>query len=239
MLNFKNFVPLRNVNLEKTVIDGTLFTGGHFIILNNKVGQMNDGTIASFAYAVSLYSQGKKKGKHVGLGILINDIGQTCSQSVCTINAPFSKTTFVLPEEYTKVLAEFGVDHNEVLVFWEKHIRNRGKKELMKVVGKRHDIEKIENDYWLNDRGGFGKVILSRGNANDKYGTPGCPLIMGALALEQEKSGFSRSVNFYYIGNDNQTNIPNHFVIEKGSVVARKFGATIEVNNVFLMRQRI
>lgn len=239
MYSVRNFVPLQNIDLGKFVIDHTLFTGGHFLILNNEIAEMNEGTAASFEHAVELYSSGKKKGYNVGLGILINDIGQTCNQSACTVLTPFSKSTFGFPGEYKKILEKYSIDLKEIVIFWEKHIRNRGKKELMKIVGKRHDIEKVENDYWLNDRGGYGKIILTRGNTQDKYGTPACPLIMGALALEEEKNGYTSSVNFYYIGNDNQINIPNHFVIEKGKTVAKKFGATIEMNNIFLMRKRI
>ncbi len=237
-VNAKKFIPLRDVNLNNLVKDKTIFCGGHFLLDNDYFYELNSGTIESFRYAVELYNVGLEKGMKVGLGVLINNIGQTCNQTACSILQNFDKSQFKLPEEYEEILDEFGLFKKDVEIFWEKHIRNRGKKELIKHANKHPNIVQLEKDYWLSDSGSYGKIILTRGNASDKYGTPACPLIMGALAMEQEKEGYENSVSFYYIGNENQINIPNHFVIEKGSVVARRFGADIDVKNIFLMKKK-
>ena len=238
MINTNKFVPLRYVNLDTLIKDKTIYTGGHFVLVGQRAKCLNEGTLVSFQYAVDMYIDGLEQGLDVGLGILVNNIGQTCNQSVCTIKTAVNKQDFKFPKKYLEILDENNIPIKDVIIFWEKHIRNRGKKELMKRVAKQYNINKQEKDYWLMDNGIYGKIILSRGNSKDKYGTPACPLIMGALFIEQEKMGYNKSINFYYIGNDNQDNIPNHFVIEKGKVVARKFGSELEAQNIFLMQKR-
>ena len=193
---------------------------------------LNDGTINSFRKAAELYKMGKEKNYKIGLGILVNNIGDACG-SYCKAK-PFSKTDFSLPKEYTDILNGLGIGIKEVKIYWEKHIRNRGKKKFLRQAKKGDNIILAEGNYWLKDVDGYEKILLSRKKEQDKYGSPACPLIMAGLALEQERDGFGNSLNIYYIGNDNIRNIPNYFVIEKGKKVAERFGAKINVKNIYM-----
>ena len=73
---------------------------------------------------------------------------------------------------------------------------------------------------------------------NDKYGTPVCPLIMAGLNIMQEKLGFSKSINFYYIGEDNTYNIPNFFILEKGKRVNELLDCKINVKNIYFNKYK-
>jgi len=224
------------------ITDNIIITGGHFLVNDDYLSQINEGTIASFQAAAILYKKAKKMGFKVGLGILLNDIGMVCGgSSHCSINAPraLNRSSFILPYTFKEVLKEFEISENEVEIFWEKHIRNRGKKLFHKVKDTRHDLQTIEGDYYLEDKEGYGNIMLLRKMKTDKYGTPACPLIMAAYAFEQQRKNYCKSLNIYYIDQDNLSNIPNHLVIEKGRLLAKKLGITIEIQNVYFTKNEI
>jgi len=214
-----------------------LITGGHYrIFYENKsfVENLNEGTINSFKLAASLYKIAQSMGLITDLGILINDMGASCDESECeNKNFTFKRESFRLPGPYLEILEQENINVNIIKIFWEKHIRNRGKKEFLKRLKKKNsDIFREIKDFFISDQRDYGKIILTRTRVNDKYGVPACPLIMAGLNLEQNKT-YKSSINFYYIGNDNQINIPNYFVIEKGKRVSEIFGADITVNNIY------
>ena len=229
---------------EKQLCDGMIITGGHFMILENGKLNLNEGTINSFEAAVKAYKKAKDKKLKVGLGILINNMGGVCDikKKICVLNPEELKEQFELPEEYTVLLKKYDVKREEIKIYWEKSLRNLGKKELLKKIeeGKKY-IEYKEGAYWfLNPKDGR-RITLSRPNPNDKYGIPACPLIMAAFAYSKRRDGFNFSLNFYYIDTDNEDNIPNYFAIEKGRVVAEEFYDEKETNiiNIYLLKDRI
>jgi hypothetical protein len=223
------------MDFSQDIKDGCLITGGHFM-LTSAGPHLNEGTIDSFSKAVFHYAHNRHK--KAALGLLINDIGAVCSPTSCTI-APedVSKTEFRLPSEYVGILQEAGVAEKELIIFWEKHMRNRGKKALHKLLS--HNSGKIvetEEGYIYQCPTSRVNIILTRRSPNDKYGTPACPLIMSAYFLENKKLGFTSSLNFYYVGEDNELNVANHYVIEKGRFLALEFSGDLDVKNVYLFK---
>lgn len=229
---------------EKYLCNGLIITGGHFMILENGRPNLNEGTINSFEAAIKAYKLAKDKSLKVGLGILINNMGGVCDakKKVCLVNPEELKEHFELPEEYNTILKKQGINRNEVKIYWEKSLRNLGKKELLKKIeeGKKY-VEYKEEAYWFVNPKDGRRITLSRPNPNDKYGIPACPLIMAAFAYSQRRDGFNFSLNFYYIDLTNEDNIPNYFAIEKGRVVAEEFYGEKETNiiNIYLLKDRV
>jgi len=222
----------------KYLSNNCIITGGHlrvFFERENVSIDPNNGTLKSFLFSIKLYKIAKSRNIKAEPGILINDMGVSCDEEGCILpEVKFSRDEFTLPIQYLKILKKESVSPDSIKIYWEKHMRNRGKKELLKKMKKGVDRH-ILNEYkglFLNDPGGYGKIILTRPRVKDKYGTPACPLIMAGLNLEQSKE-YNSSINFYYIGNDNHANIPNYHVIEKGKRVAELFSSKIEVHNIF------
>lgn len=214
-----------------------IITGGHFRIFfedKNFTINLNDGTLKSFLLSVKLYKIAITKNLKPDLGILINDMNSSCDEEGCILpGSKFSRDGFILPVQYLKILKEEAIPVDLVIIYWEKHMRNRGKKELLKKIKKKTDnILNKPKGLFLKDSGGYEKILLTRPRANDKYGAPACPLIIAGLNIDQDKK-YNSSVNFYYIGEDNHTNIPNYFVIEKGKRVSEFLGSKIIVNNIF------
>jgi hypothetical protein len=217
--------------------DGCIITGGHFRIFfkDDIHGEhLNEGTIKSFRLAALLYSHAKENKFSAGLGLLINDMGSACDENGCEPGkVSFSRADYRLPEVYLKIMEEQKIPLSSIKIYWEKHIRNQSKKELLKRFKKTPDIFIFENTgLFISDNEKYGKIILTRTSGKDKYGVPACPLIMSGLNLEQAKT-YKRSINFYYTGDDNIENIPNYFVIEKGKRVSELFSSEIEVNNIY------
>ena len=131
------------------IIDGTIITGGHFMLTNEGTANLNLGTINSFDQAVCNFKAGKDKKIKVSLGILINNMGSVCDtkKKVCVLNPEDLKGKFTLPEEYLEILKKYGVKENEVTIYWEKSLRNKGKKELhKKIEDKEQGKEQILKD---------------------------------------------------------------------------------------------
>ncbi len=216
-----------------------VITGGHFT-LDAEGKSINPGTIGSFHRAVELYALAKEEALNPTLGILINDIGAVCTASACSTTAVISKVNFVFPETYRAVLDEFGITQEELTIFWEKHIRNRAKKLLHKrIAAADPNLFYREGEYHYKNPQLNTDIILTRKIEKDKRGTPACPLIMSAYALEHNKMGFSSSFNFYYVGEDNYKNVANHFVIEKGAFLAKCFDLNTHVKNVYIFNDKI
>ena len=118
--------------LLKALLDGieqeeTIVTGGHFMISNKE--NLNSGTIDSFNKAVQTFKLLDENGVRVKLGVFINDIGLTCSgadscslEKIKLINGP------ALPNEYAQILADNGIEEDEVVVISERFLRNRAKR---------------------------------------------------------------------------------------------------------------
>jgi|GEM_PF-2331634 len=223
--------------LLKSLLDGieqenTIVTGGHFMITNKE--NLNSGTIDSFHKSVQTFNLLVENGIQVRLGLFINDIGLTCSgtdscslEKMKLINGPS------LPNEYSKILNENGIEEDEVIIISERFLRNRAKR-IFHQVRKQTDtfVERNEGYYFVpKDRP---EIILTRKNASDKYGTPACPLIMGAYSLELKRMGYSNSINYYYVGSDNLSNIPNYLPIEKGKLLAHEMDPNIKTENIYL-----
>lgn len=227
---------------EKKLCNNMIITGGHFMILEDGKPNLNEGTINSFEATVKAYAKARDKKLRVGLGILINNMGGVCDakKKVCVVNPEELKEHFDLPEEYNKVLEKYGVKREDVKVYWEKSLRNRGKKELHKKIDAKEEyVEYKEGAYWFVNPKDGRRITLSRPNPNDKYGIPACPLIMAAFECQIQKDGFKHSLNFYYIDLENEDNIPNYFAIEKGRVVAEQFYDDVDIMNVYLLKDRI
>lgn len=101
---------------------------------------------------------------------------------------------------------------------------------------------KMQNDYIREGAEGYiyqddvndVTLMLTRRSTNDPKGTPACPLIMCAYYLEQLKQGYVHSVNYYYVADDNEMNIPNHHVIEKGVFLAKSFCSELDIKNIYM-----
>lgn len=156
---------------------------------------------------------------------MVNDISQICgSKTICSIHGKnLEREKFQLPDEYNKLLSKYQIKGEKVKIYWEKSVRNVGKKEILRQFKFNKLIKLDKNGFYVNDKELFGKIVLTRAQESDKYGVPACPLIMAALAVKQNKDGYANSVNFYYIGADNLKNIPNHYVIERGKRVLKYF----------------
>jgi hypothetical protein len=214
------------------ISDNTIICGGHFL-LSSQGPLLNEGTIHSFKLAVDTFRAAKRRYRNVRAGLLINDIGTVCSASSCSITKPMSKENFELPQAYKDILAG-----EELTIFWEKHMRNRGKKQLAKELSKNNPHVAAEDGGYVFKKDGV-SLLMTRSIPGDIHGTPACPLIMAALALEQEKMKFQSCFNFYYVGDDNFDNIANHFVIEKGKHLGHLLGAKIDVKNIYLFKERV
>ena len=243
--------PNEILNKTLSLLDNnTIITGGHFRIFFNRDGfteKINSGTLKSFEYAAELFLESKRKYANTELGILINDMGSPCGEEGCYLKSvKFARNNYNLPQQYKKVLLSKGLADYKIKIYWEKHIRNRGKKEFLKKLKrtvnkiisenskeiKTFHIVKEPHGFYIYDADLYGKIILTRTAGKDKYGVPACPLIMAGLNIEQSKL-YNSSINFYYIGSDNIENIPNYFVIEKGRRVSELFGSKIKVNNIY------
>ena len=229
-----------NEILDKTkelLENNCIITGGHYRIFYDKESYrecLNDGTVRSFLLASKLYRYAKDNKIEVGLGILINDMGSECNEEKCKLERiNFSRVNYQLPGVYRKIIEIEKIPMDSIKIYWEKQIRNKSKKDLLKRFKKSSEIFNFEtNGLFISDEEQYGKIILTRTSGKDKYGVPACPLIMAGLYNEQAKY-YEKSINFYYIGNDNLENIPNYFVIEKGKRVSDLFGIGIKVNNVY------
>lgn len=222
------------------ISDDTLITGGHFILDGNSPKLLNEGTLESFSLAVSIYKR-LKDTKKVQLGILLNDIGQTCGTESCLIGteSKLDRDSYSFPDEYLSVLNKEGIEPTEIHIFWEKHMRNRGKKLFHKIKDTyKSQISQEGNDIYFTLKNGD-KMILLRGNPKDQYGTPACPLIMAAYAFEQNKVSNTESFNIYFIDTENIQNIPNHLVIEKGALLAHELGCLMKVKNLYITNTEI
>ncbi len=230
---------LLKLNTFDTLLtDGTIITGGHFMLKNNKP-VLNTGTIASFKIAVQLYKLGKTRGLKVGLGILVNDFGMTCGANACYAVNFFDRKTFSLPKEYLKILEDEHIENSELNIFWEKQVKNRASLVFRtKLVKMTTQVKKIDDAYWLITKEGD-RLLLIRNKPGLAYGMPACPLIMGMYALEQRKKGWISSINFWYVDIDNYENIPNHFMIEKGVDIAHHIGIDMNVKNIYFTHDKV
>ena len=130
----REYTPTKPVDINSLLKDGTMITGGHFTFMAGKPA-LNQGTLMSFVYSVHAYQISRRAGVQTRLGILINDIGQVCGAEHCSIRiSAFDRKNFTLPDAYLLVLKENGVPLEDITIFWEKFIRNRGKKELKKAL---------------------------------------------------------------------------------------------------------
>lgn len=230
----------KNIFQDK-ITDDTIITGGHFMLIGANLPCLNTGTIQSFEDAVSTYKSGVENGVRIGFGILINDMGAVCDskKKTCSLNNNLQKAFFSLPNEYLQILNKYEINKNDIRIYWEKNLRNQGKKELHKKISKNEPyLEFMEGAYWFINPADGRKITLSRPNSNDKYGIAACPLIMASLAHQMQKDGFNSSLNFYYIDLDNEENIPNYFAIEKGRIVAETFYENLNIMNVYLLKDR-
>ncbi|MDP2946926.1 MAG: hypothetical protein Q8N88_02330, partial [Nanoarchaeota archaeon] len=159
--------------LDKMLGNDLIITGGHFLILENGKPNLNPGTIDSFKAAVVAYKTAREKNLNVHLGILINNMGGVCDtkKNICVIDPEEIKKVFKLPDPYLELLAEVKVQPESVKIYWEKSLRNRGKKELLKKIKQENGcIEYKEGAYWFVNPKDGRRITLSRPNPNDKYG---------------------------------------------------------------------
>ena len=154
--------------------DNCLITGGHYRIFFNENGikeNINSGTIKSFRLAILLFKFARDKGLAADIGLLINDMGSSCDESACSLKKlGFTRLEYKLPSVYNKILSEEKIPEKSIKIYWEKHSRNRGKKELIKRIKIESDIFiKERNGLFLLDKEGYGKIVLTRIRENDKY----------------------------------------------------------------------
>ena len=259
----ENFKIFNKINIEKVLKNiptknfpgKVILTGGHYRIFSDEKGlsgEINSGTIKSLKLAKKTQIELKNKNIGTDLGILINDMGVACDENICSINdLKFSREDYKLPSVYYDILNSPGksIKHfkgyinteDDIKIFWEKNIKNKAKKYFIKILkagsylkNKDINIERDKNGFFISDPEKYGKIILTRTQGKDKYGTPACPLIMAGFNISLWKLKYSMCINFYYIGQDNSFNIPNYFVIEKGKRVAELFGCDIDIVNIYL-----
>lgn len=224
--------------------ENSIITGGHFRLFfrEEKIEpKINEGTVLSFKACLELFSISRSIGLKTDIGILINDMGSACDDQGCSLGKlDFSRDAFDLPETYLDLLEGKGLSQADINIYWEKHIRNRAKKDFLKILKKKESrIKKGLNGYSLyTEKVPSNKIMLTRTQGKDKYGVPACPLIMGELDYFQS-SKYDNCINYYYIGNDNLENIPNYFVIEKARPVAEFLGSKMSIKNIYFDRPRL
>ena len=228
-------------NFNDALEDDMILTGGHFTLTPDG-SSLNAGTIESFRCSAKLYATEREKFRNLGFGILINDIGDVCSLSGCQTRSVPPRTQFAFPDSYLTILNDFAIGKEEVNIFWEKHIRNRAKKQLHSQIALKnpHIVYREQEGYIYHSAGEGIEILLTRYNKSDVKGTPACPLIMSAYSLEHKRLGYKSSLNFYYVGEDNYMNVANHFVIEKGKFLAARFNGELgNIKNVYLFNDRV
>lgn len=163
----------------------------------------------------------------------------TCDTNICYVFDKLDRKTFTLPVEYTRILQDAHIDVKELDIYWEKHLRNKSHVQFKRIVKKdKHDIKKKDGDYWL-ELENKEQLLLARKKAGTPYGIPACPLIIAGYLIEEEKRGWKSSINFYYADTDNYENVPNHFMVEKGTNVARYLGVNLQVQNIYFTHDKI
>ena len=153
--------------------DNVIITGGHYKIISSKWGvneKINNGTIKSFELAVKMYLKLKKKNINAELGLLINDMDFSCDSENCNYKLEFSREKYDIPQIYKNILANLvprtvsvNSDKRDILkIFWEKNVRNRSKKEFLKILKKSVDnneiIKKNSTGYFIEDRNLYGDL---------------------------------------------------------------------------------
>lgn len=212
-----------------------LVTGGHFIA--GHCLSINPGTVDSFKAAVHTYQHLTKYGIPSALGILIKDIGSIYSSYSYPVSFyQLDYGTLQLPQEYHQILQDSYLNPEDVHIFLEKNMRTRGQKELNRRIGSSSFIQIVDEDTWIYLPDKLGKkeaFLLAEKSPDSSSGIPSCPLIMAGYTIHQEQLGFDSSINYYYIGEDNYKNVPNHYDIDKGARVASSFGSSLMVRNVY------
>ena len=227
-----------HLNSTDILMENTLITGGHIMV--DAGDNINEGTVRSFKMAVTMFAENKQNYQNLGLGILVNDIGATCSETSCSVLSTIKLEHFELPEKYKDILEMLKVPMDDLKLISERHCRNRGKKVLSKELRKKNPNIVFNGDgYYYIDNDRDLEIQLTRINRFDEIGTPACPLIMCAFTLEHVRNGYNNSINFYYTGEDNIANIPNYYVIEKGYQVALNLNDSVNVKNIYIFEDNI
>jgi hypothetical protein len=182
-------------NISKRIvthINGrTIIDGGHYLLEEDESGKIkhlvNPVSTATLRAAVHLYKCAKNEKKNVSLGFMMGDLAispdkrQECNSS------------FEFPEEYTKILRENGISPEEIIIFYESSLRNRGDKTLKKGL-KEGKVVRLSNRLRVNAEL-FG-IADELSNTNPKKPMPNCRMILAQALRDKELKGYNTAVNF-------------------------------------------
>lgn len=210
--------------LTELVSDGDIITGGDLAVTD--LISPPAFCLATFQLAVHTYAMAKREG--LGLGVLVNDIGTTCAVACDGHSLAFDRATFMLPESYRVILDSYGVAEGDVKIFWEKHLRNRGKNVYVKQFGSL-DV----NEEGLALKHTRVQIPLFRYSPSTDHMVAACPLIMATFHAEQERRGFLGSVNIYPpVGAS-----PIDPIVSKGTFVAETLGWISGLHRNFYLKE--
>lgn len=202
-------------SLYPHIEDNTLIMGGHWIpdYKKLKIGILTEpDTVSKFSFksAVKLYARAKNEYNAVELALLIGDLtygADCCYGGANEIDKQKRRKenheTFLreflekhIPEEYSKILKEYGIDKEELIIISEKDIRQRGDYILnylksLDMLEKRKKMQGNceQHDYWLDFLG-----IKMIGVEKKNRMRPKCALIQAALSnfIRIDEVGYDR-----------------------------------------------
>jgi hypothetical protein len=230
-------------SLKKYISPNMMIVGGHYMINQSGEANLNSGTISAFQIAVNLFKYAvHNKINGIKLGLLINDIGTVgCREAHSQKLKGLDKTTYQIPKIYRNILGQEKITINQLHIFWEKHLRNRGSLRFRRHYKNKYKkfIVKENNSYWYYNKNTKKKILLTRNARENTDGLPACPLIMSSFAEEQIKSGIKNSLNIWYINDDNKINIPSHLVLEKGKLLSQFLKIKNHIVNAYIINNEL
>ncbi|MBY0461675.1 MAG: hypothetical protein K2Q34_00640 [Alphaproteobacteria bacterium] len=199
---------LKNVE-EKIVKNGrsvVFLEAGHFK-LGKGADQFALNSLNDALFLGKLLIKKFKKDIRLVFGILIDDLGQGCSETGCSINIPEpSKNREILPSEINLLFEKDPfIKQERVLLFFEKTAKNRSIKYLKKAIQDERDYLTVENTedqhrnlYFYNQS--MEKVLLAK-RKNEIFNAY-CPSIVGQHYVDicsKLKERFLHTNNFMII----------------------------------------
>lgn len=168
-----------------------IIDGGHYLLEENEEGNtqhlVNPVSTATLKAAVHLYKCAKNEKKNVSLSFMLGDLSLSPNK-----RREFN-SFFEFPEDYAKILKENGISTEEIIVFYESSLRNRGDKTLKKGV-KSGRIVMLSNTLRMNVEL-FG-IADQLSNINSEKPVPNCRMILAQALRDKELKGYDTAVNF-------------------------------------------
>jgi hypothetical protein len=173
------------------VTQKTIIEGGHYLLEERGMGEiipkLNPVSTLTFREAVGLYVESKRLGKDVSLSFLVGDLSLSPKKRIeC-------KQGFDFPTEYLRILDEYGVAVDSILLFYESTLRNRAVNRIRSGL-KKGSILKEDDCCYVSNTTPHNHLL-----SNIDFGkkpVPNCRMILGQQLKDKESLGFIRAINF-------------------------------------------